>query len=52
MLGASKQATGDLRPKLLMRRDRMPESERDETGQDIPRGALLGPMGIITQVSE
>ncbi len=32
------------------RRDRMPESERDETGRDIPLGALLGPMGIITQV--
>jgi hypothetical protein len=48
------KATGDIReatrPKLLTRRDRMPESERDETGRDIPRGALLGPMGIITQV--
>jgi hypothetical protein len=28
----------------------MPECEQDETGRDIPRGALLGPMGIITQV--
>jgi hypothetical protein len=54
MLGASKQATGDIREatrhKLLTRRDRMPESERDETGRDIPQGALLGPMGIITSI--
>jgi hypothetical protein len=28
----------------------MPEREQDETGRDIPRRALLGPMGIITQV--
>jgi hypothetical protein len=41
MLGASKQATGDIqeatRPKQLSRQDRMPESERDETsnGNDI-----------------
>jgi hypothetical protein len=54
MLRASKLATGDIReatrPKLETSWGWMLEREQDETGRDIPRGALLEPMEIITQV--
>ncbi len=56
MQEALSMPTGDTwvitRPELKSGHERRPSDEQDETGRAIPPRALLGPMGIIQQVSK